>query len=126
MVPRLIHPVTVVVEQIDPAAQVLDATFREPIGAPTKITRTLRGQVNTRRSQAMAPTPAGNDPAANSDGHVVFEVAALAAQGVTLRQGDVIVSEGGYSVRHRITRLEPHGTYGGRHHLLFAYFSRED
>lgn len=126
MVPRLIHPVVIVVEQIDAAAQVIDSLFNQPIGAPPKVTRTLRGQVKTARAQSLQPTAGGNSPAANSDGHVAFLVAELAAAGVTLRVGDVITSEGGIAVRHRITRLDPRGTYGGIHHMLFAYFSKED
>lgn len=123
--PRLIHPVVVVIEQIDPATQVIDATFRQPVGAPTQVSRTLRGQVKTARAQSLTPTGGGNDTAANSDGHVVFETDALTAAGVTLHQGDVIVSVAGATVRHRITRVEPHGTAGGRHRLMYAYFTRE-
>lgn len=126
MIPRLIHPVTVVVEQIDPAAQALDAVFNQPIGTPAKITRTLRGQVSTQRAQSLQMNPGGAEATTNSDGHVVFEKRALDAASITLHQGDVIVSEGGVPVRHRITRVEPHGTYGGVHHLLLAYFTREN
>jgi hypothetical protein len=125
MIPRLIHPVIVVVEQIDPASQTVDAVFRQPIGTPVKITRTLRGQVKTARAQSLQPTAGGNSPVANSDGHVTFAAGDLTRAGVTLNPGDVIVSEGGVAVRHRITRTEPHGTYGGVHHLLLAFFSNE-
>ena len=124
--PRIIHAVTVVVEQINPATQVLDDVFRQPVGTPAKVSRTLRGQVKTARSQSLAPTGGGNNPSANGDGHVVFETDALTAAGVTLHQGDVIVSVAGATVRHRITRVEPHGTAGGRHWLMYAFFTRED
>lgn len=126
MVPRLIHPVTVIVEQIDAAAQTVDSVFREPVGAAPKRTLTLRGQVVTRRSQSLQPSAGGDNGTSNSDGRVVFETAELAAAGVSLHPGDVIVSEGGLAVRHRITRVEGHGTYDGVHRLLYAHFTRED
>ncbi len=77
MIPRIVHPVVVVVEQIDPASQVLDSVFNQPIGTPTKLTRTLRGQVKTGRSQSLQMNPGGAETTANSDGHVVFEKRAL-------------------------------------------------
>lgn len=126
MIPRLVHPVVVVVEQIDPASQTIDPVFQQPVGVPPKLTRTLRGQVSTKRAQALQMNPGGAESTTNSDGHVVFEKAALEAASVTLHAGDVIVSEGGVAVRHRITRIEPHGTYNGVHHLLIAYFTREN
>lgn len=126
MIPRLVHPVTVVVEQIAHGSQTIDPVFQQPVGTPTKATRTLRGQVSTQRAQSLQMNPGGAEATTNSDGHVVFEKHALDLAGVTLHQGDVIVSEGGVSVRHRITRIEPHGTYGGVHHLLIAYFTREN
>lgn len=126
MIPRLIHPVVVVVEQIDPASQTIDSVFQQPVGVPAKLTRTLRGQVTTKRAQSLQMNSGGAEGTANSDGHVVFEKAALEAASVTLHAGDVIVAEGGVTVRHRITRVEPHGTYAGVHHLLLAYFTREN
>jgi len=126
MIPRLVHPVAVVVEQVDPAAQTIDPVFQQPIGTPAKLTRTLRGQVRTARAQSLQMGAGGAEPTTNSDGHVTFEASALAAAGVTLRAGDVITSEGGFAVRHRILRVEPHGTYGGVHHLVLAFFAREN
>ena len=126
MIPRLVHPVVVVVEQVDPAEQSIDPVFQQPIGAPPKRTFTLRGQVKTVRSQPLTVGAGGATSMAASDGHVTFEASALTAAGVTLRGGDVITSEGGFPVRHRILRVEPHGTYGGVHHLVMAFFARED
>lgn len=126
MRPRLVHPVVVVVEQIDPAAQSIDPVFQQPLGVTTKLTFTLRGQVKTVRSQPLTMTAGGAEPTTNSDGHVTFEASALTAAGVTLRPGDVITSEGGFPVRHRILRVEPHGTYGGVHHLVLAFFAKEN
>lgn len=126
MRPRLIHPVEIVVSQVTPGAQTLDATFEEPIGTPTRANVTLRGQIKTGRNQALAMTAGGASPIANSDGHVVFEIDALAAAGVTLHVGDVIVSVAGRAVRHRVTHLDDHATYAGRHWHRWAYFEDED
>lgn len=126
MRPRLIHPVEIVVSQVTPGAQTLDATFEEPIGTPTRANVTLRGQIKTGRNQALAMTAGGASPIANSDGRVVFEIDALAAAGVTLHVGDVIVSVAGRAVRHRVTHLDDHVTYAGRHWHRWAYFEDED
>ena len=124
MRPRLIHPVEIVVSQVTPGAQTLDTTFEEPIGTPTRANVTLRGQIKTGRNQALAMTAGGASPIANSDGRVVFEIDALA--GVTLHVGDVIVSVAGRAVRHRVTHLDDHATYAGRHWHRWAYFEDED
>ncbi|MBM6705381.1 hypothetical protein H6A60_13000, partial [Sutterella massiliensis] len=90
---------------VDPAHQTIDETFQQPVGEVVRIARTLRGQVATKRSQPLSMGPGGADSTAASDGHVVFEAVALTAAGVTLHAGDVITSEGGVAVRHRITRV---------------------
>ena len=125
MRPRLIHPVEVIVAQVTPGAQTLDTTFEEPIGTPARTSVTLRGQVKTGRNQALAMTAGGASPIANSDGRVVFEIDDLTAAGVTLHVGDVIVSVAGRAVRHRITHLDDHATYAGRHWHRWAYFEDE-
>ena len=119
------------------AAGAGDATDGKAIGAliqkylaanlaACEAVETLRGQVKTGRNQALAMTAGGASPIANSDGHVVFEIDALAAAGVTLHVGDVIVSVAGRAVRHRVTHLDDHVTYAGRHWHRWAYFEDED
>ena len=126
MRPRLIHPVEIVVAQVTPGATPLDAAFEEPVGTVARTNVTLQGQVKTAKGQSLQMTPGGASPVANSDGHVVFDIDALTAANVTLHLGDVITSVAGRTVRHRITHLDDHATYGGRHWHRWAYYQDEN
>lgn len=125
MRPRLIHPVQVVVAQVDPAGQTLDPDFGTPQGTPARIERHLHGQVRLTRGQQLQMTPGGASPLANAIGQVVFERAALERASVKIQPGDVITQVDGAPVRYRVLRVDPHGTYGGRTWLVMAVFGAE-
>lgn len=123
MTPRLIHPVTVQVEQV--SAATIDADFGEPIGAVTRVARTLTAQVKLSRGNGLRQGGAGADPLANAVGHLVFEIDALAAAGVTLHLGDRITRLGTEVVDYRVLALEDRAPYGARFFHRYAVFGPE-
>ena len=125
MIPRLIHPIEVVLSQVNRIGTTYDEIFREPVGAVATTTITLQGQLRELRGQSLKQTGAGADPVSNALGRVVFEVAALDAAGVTLHLGDRITSLGGRSVNYRVLRLEDHAHYQGRAWHRWAFYGPE-
>lgn len=129
MIPRLIHPVDVVVQQVNGAGTTIDADFREPIGTVATTSVTLSGQLSEGRGRSLAMGAGGDTPTANSTGHVVFEIDALAVAndgaGVVLHIGDRITSIAGGTVNHRITRIEDKAHYRGRAFHRWAHFTPE-
>lgn len=125
MIPRLIHPVPVVVRQVNAEATVIDPVFEQPVGAVAHREYRLSGQVSTARGDNVSMTRAGRSDVSTAAGHIVFELAALARAGVELHQGDMIVSVGGAEVAYRILRLEQHAVYAGRAWHLWAFFNPE-
>lgn len=126
MIPRLIHPVEIVVEQVDPALTTIDATFNEPVGTPAVRTVTLSGQIREKSGQELRMRPGGADALANSTGHVVFDIDALEAAGVVLAVGNRIVSVAGAPTKHRVLKIDDHAHYAGRAYHRWAHFHPED
>lgn len=125
MRPRLIHPVAVTLVQVDPGAQSIDATTREPIGDVPTRTHALVGQVKEARGEALRMTGAGASATANAAGHVVFDLGALDAADIVVNVGDHITASAGRTVNWRVVRVERHATYRGRPRHLWAVFDDE-
>jgi hypothetical protein len=123
--PRLIHPVEVVIAQVDPGATVVDADFEQPVGEVVREPVTLRAQQRLTRGNMLRQGAAGADPLSNAVGHLVFEVDALHAAGVTLHVGDRITRIGGVEVDHRVLALEDRAPYAGRFWHRYAVFGPE-
>lgn len=130
MTPRLIHPVEVVITQVVEASTVVDSTLREVVGPAVVRTVSVQGQMREARGRALQWTAGGDSSTANTVGHIVFEIDALAqadgGAGVVLRLGDRITSVAGQETNHRVTRIEDHAAYRGRFWHRWAYFSPED
>lgn len=127
MIPRLIHPSTVTLEQTTSATPV-DSDFREPIGAPSTRTVIVNGQVSEQRGQRTVRSAGGESKVSNAAGHIVFEIDALARAGITLHRGDRVTAVGSRTLAPswRIVRLEEHAQYGGRAWHRWAFFEPED
>lgn len=125
MIPRLVHPVDAVIAQVNGAGTTVDPVYEQPAGPVAVTPVTVRAQVKTARGQSLRMTPGGMSAVPNTEGHLVCEIDALAAAGVTLHVGDRITSLAGRTVNHRITRLEDHATYAGRHYHRWAFFEPE-
>lgn len=122
--PRLLHPVRVVVEQINKGATAYDYDAREPIQQAARDTQlTLRGQVKYGSSTELRYDDAG--PMENERGYVLFSQRELDAASVVLAVNDRITRIGVVDHDSYITRLEPMGHYPefGGNTLLKAYFA---
>lgn len=125
MRPRLIHPVEVVLEQIDADATMVDADFEQPVGEVVREPVTLRAQQRLTRGNLLRQGAAGADPLSNAVGHLVFEIDALAAAGVTLRVGDRITRIGTETLDYRVLALEDRAPYAGSFWHRYAVFGTE-
>lgn len=122
--PRLLHPVTVLLEQISPSDTVYDPDTREPIQQAARAASvSLRGQVKYGVSKEMRVEPAGIQE--NERGYVLFRQKDLTAASVSLAINDRISKIGRVNHDAYITRLEPTGHYGdlGGNTLVKAYFA---
>src|SRR5207245_5224511 len=73
MIPRLIHPIDVLVEQVDSTATAIDADFREPVNATGAVFRPavqLRAQITWGTKDEFRRSPGGDEYQA--DGHLTF------------------------------------------------------
>ena len=121
--PNLIHPVPVIIEQLDEGETYYDEDAREPIqdGArPVQVT--LQGQVEWRSQKNAQQTRAG--VVEGADGYVLFRLIDLAAAGITIDREDRFARIGGIDTDVYVHRLEWVGHYPefGGPTLLKAYF----
>lgn len=108
--PRLLHPVTVSLEQIDRAATLYDDDTRAPLQqAAYKARLTISGQASYGSSKDYAPRAFGR--LEQESGFVTFLQRDLEARSITLNIGDRIVAIGNTPHNVFITRLQPMGHY---------------
>jgi len=122
--PNLIHPIRVVVQQIDTAATVYDPDTREPVQqAARKTNVVLPGQPKWVSEESLGIARAGSSPSAS--GYVLFRMVDLTAAGVTLRLNDRITMQGHLVDEVYIVRLQPLGHYPGQNgaSLIRAWFA---
>ena len=123
--PRLIHPVNVVIQQIDRTATNWDPDFKEPIDEEDVAYQdpvTLKGQVNYMSFEQMVSAPASW--VKDSIGRIVFRKKDLTAAGITLDLMDKIISIDGEDVTLFILEARPQGHY--QHStLIFAFFGEK-
>lgn len=106
--PRLLHPVPVVLEQIDMAATVYDSDSREPVQqAARKTSVTLPGQMKYGESKSAGMSSTGLE--AGENGYALFRIRDLHFANITLQIGDRIRSAGDTVHDAYITRLQPIG-----------------
>lgn len=121
--PKLIHPVPILVETINEAQTVYDDDFREPIQHSVRNTETeVPGQVKWGSEDKFNPSRIGAEE--DSDGYVLFRYKDLDAAGVTLKRNTRFTSIGGRATDVYVTRLQPQGHYQefGGPTLVKAYF----
>lgn len=122
--PRLLHPVPIVIEQIDYASSLYDQDAREPIQqAARKIEVTLPGQASYGSSRELSYSQGGRRE--DERGYVLFRQRDLDARSITLQTNDRIKKIGQSVQDGYITRIEPKGHYPGQAGatLVRAWFS---
>jgi hypothetical protein len=125
VIPRLIHSIDVIVEQLDATATAIDADFREPEnaqGASFQPPLHLRAQITWGTKDAFRRSPGGDEYQA--DGHFTFLRADFIALGIWLRKGDRVSAAADQTYRYRVVSVEPAGHYNGTYYLVKALFKR--
>lgn len=110
VLPRLLHPVDIVIQQINRAGTRQDDDYREPIQRTTRhANKTVPGQVKWESEREESDQPIGVVEEAN--GYVLFRYVDLNAKSVTLAIGDKFIKTGNVDTNVYIVRLEPCGHY---------------
>lgn len=121
---HLIHPVPVVIEQINRSATLYDHDAREEVQVVARtVAIEVSGQVKWTADMALATHKEGASE--DESGYVLFSLVELDAIGVSIVRGDKITSIGGQDCAVYIERTEPCGHYSdmGGATLLKAYFA---
>jgi len=104
VLPNLIHPVNVVIEQKDDTKTITDPRTRTVVGSPVRSTVTIRAQLSNKRHDQLAMNPGGREELA--EGYVLARTHDLDKAGITINIGDKIVKVGKRTVVYYVTRLE--------------------
>lgn len=123
MIPRLLHPVPVTIEQIDRGETLYDEDAREPIQqAARKVSKTIPGQVKWFSQFDDKPTRAGTIE--NASGYVLFRQVDLTAYAVELATEDRFSRIGTRDTDVYVVSLRPVGHYPdqGGHTMIKAFF----
>jgi len=120
--PRLIHPVLVTIEPLDPAHTTFDAMAREQVPALVrKAPVSMLAQVHWARLQDVEDTPTGN--VERYDGYLVFRRDDLTAAGYTPADGDRVVAIEGVTKKLYLNpNAQQRGQYQQQHHLVRVFF----
>jgi len=124
MIPRLIHPVNVVIRRMNSADTLYDVDAAEPVGNVATFTDvTIPAQIGMGDSAKLSSTAAG--PAASAGGYILVRRIDLQARGIDLAIGDRITSLGHEAVNVYIDSLEPTAHYPdqGGWTMIKAFFS---
>ena len=121
--PNLLHPVPIIIQQLNKASTIQDDDFREPVQqALHNANKTAPGQVKWISEKDLEVSEAGTMEGA--DGYVLFRYVDLAARGITLQQNDRIIKMGTLDTDVYIVKLRPEGHYPdiGGPTLVKAFF----
>lgn len=130
-IPNLIHPVPIVIEQIDKTRQEdnagagswFDDDFREPVQqAARAATVTVVGQPRWGDAQKLGASRSG--PESEANGYVLFRYVDLEGKSIELQQNDRFLKIGKLNTNVYIVSLRPEGHYDdiGGATLVKAFF----
>ena len=123
MLPKLIHPVNVTIEQIDRAGTYYDEDAREPIQTVGRGSeKIIPGQISWVEQLALSMSKTGASE--NARGYVLFRKVDLDAASVTLQINDRILKMGHVETDVYIDELKWMGHYPDQNGpaLVRAYF----
>lgn len=126
VLPRLIHPVPITIEQIDRSTTVYDDDFREEVqrverGAPVTVSGQVSWEIDKRFRSSLGGA------IEDSEGYVLFRFVDLTTAGVTLKREDRFTSLGNYACDVFVTALQPIGHYQdqGGPAMIRAFFKSQ-
>lgn len=109
-IPNLLHPVPIKIRQLSRATTVYDDDAREPIQVVGRTAElTVSGQVRWYEQYRQEHTRVGTVEGAS--GYVLFRLADLAAQSITLQRQDQFIEIGGRATDVYVVSLEWVGHY---------------
>jgi len=125
IIPRLIHPQTVILEKPDRDSTVWDEDYREEHGELQYGSRySLKAQVSYKKFRYKEATKDGAMFA--GDGYLFFNRNALAEEGFAVAIDDHIVSISGLSVDYYIIDIVPAGHYNVPYFLMAIFERRKE
>jgi len=121
--PNLIHPISVVIDQVDPEATAWDEEAREPV----RQTKTKRITVDAQVKWFNMDDPKAREAGVGyyARGYLLFSVSELLEAGISINRQDRVVKIGFMSVQDTYIRgFAPMGHYPDQNGagLLKAYF----
>ena len=109
--PRLLHPVPIVIQQMDQSTTMYDDDYREPIQQSQRFANvTLPGQVKWTVGLDELKMERGG-VRLEAEGYVLFRYKDLKAKNITLKKDDRLITIGGVEVDVYITKIQPMGHY---------------
>lgn len=123
VLPNLIHPIAIVIEQITTGGTIYDPDTREPIQQAARAARvTCPGQVSWTLDKSYRPEPQG--PQEESIGYIMFRYADLNALGITIKREDRFAKMGWQDTDVYVTKVQPMGHYPDQNgaSLVRCYF----
>ncbi len=124
MIPSLIHPVPISIQQLNRAATLYDDDMREPVQQSVRAATTIvSGQVKWGMDERFQSDRGG--PIENSDGYVLFRLVDLTAVSITIKREDRFIRLGTIDVDVYVTGLRYEGHYDdvGGPTLVKAFFA---
>lgn len=123
VLPNLIHPVPVIVQQKDDSSTFVDDDFREPVQQSARLVDvTVPGQIKWFNEDELQVNHGGVE--VEADGYVLFRRVDLAALGVTLNLNDRFIKLANVETDLYIVGFRPEGHWPdqGGSTLLKAFF----
>jgi hypothetical protein len=110
MIPNLIHPVPISIQQLDLTNSIQDEDMREPVQQNERsTTKIVNGQVKWTDLKKLSSSREG--VIENSTGYVLFRYVDLESESITLKREDRIIKIGTLDVDVYIVSLVPLGHY---------------
>lgn len=126
VLPRLLHPVPITIQQIDRSTTIYDDDFREEVQRVERSSDVqVPGQVSWEIDKRFRSALGG--AIEDSEGYVLFRFRDLTAASVTLKREDRLTSLGNYACDVYVTALQPIGHYPdqGGPAMIRAFFKSQ-
>lgn len=121
VLPRLLHPVTIIVETKDASRTITDSRSRSVVGQPLRKRVSFKGQLSNKRHDQIGMNPGGRET--GGEGYILVRLVDLERAGIEVDIGDKIIKMGRRDVKYYVTRLEYKAGYSDQDgHSLVRFF----
>lgn len=113
VLPNLIHPVPIILQQLEKTNTFYDDDYREPIQQPTYSDNIeLVGQISMFSKDEYILTPGGSQE--QSSGYVLFRYHDLSSKSIIIKQHDRFMNIGVFETDVYVIRAKPMASYTDR------------